>query len=545
MFRYILIVVFAFLLFHVSSAQDLSKYNGAWKGEFSHSEFYFFYHITPIDASGYTFSLFNKGKQIVQEDFKVNTFGAFSFSINDDKQKIWGTISEKETSIFLQSGFLVFHQSLALKDGKFQGKWKLFNLEHLKNQAFYLSVVNASKDGYEAYAYLGDNRFSGFWCGNFKREKNTLHFTDAKTGVTFIGILEEDVFRLRMWFGKAEIAQLQLQRTVADRKIGFEDWKEAFVYAEDETLKQLELNILNGNIANTNSILVTRKGEVLYEQYFNGFDATSYHDQRSAAKSVGSTLIGILQQEGILKSIEQSIYDFLPPALAYTKTKEKEAISIKSLLTMSSGLDAIDFGINRNSVASEGNYQSSANWTKTVLEAPMINKPFTVAYYGGGNAHLLGVAYANSVTHPYQFMHEQLFRPLGITEYIIQTDDEGRPYFGGGMHFTTRDMIKYGQMYLEGGNLILSQEWVEQSFKKYFKLENVADKNEYGFLFWHRDYQFNGQTHASIEARGNGGQYIFIIPELELVAAITSSNFSNIQQPEMIMENYLLPFVLK
>ena len=103
---------------------------------------------------------------------------------------------------------------------------------------------------------------------------------------------------------------------------------------------------------------------------------------------------------------------------------------------MSSGLDAFDFGLNRRSVASEDSYQSSGNWTQTILNAPMINEPFKVALYGGANPHLLGVAFTNSVSKPYLYMHKMVFEPLGFKHYIVQTDDDGRLYFGGGMHFS-------------------------------------------------------------------------------------------------------------
>ncbi|MEM6299832.1 MAG: serine hydrolase [Bacteroidota bacterium] len=543
MLNKIIFIIFILSGWHDSHAQDLSPYNVAWKGELAHSELYFLYELTQVDGKEYTFSLSYRGEQLTKKTFRVDEAEAFSFSIGE-QQKIWGTLSENEASLFLKSGFLVFHQTLKPQNGAFRGKWKLFNVEKLANHNFYLSVVDANKDSYQAYAYLGDNRFSGFWCGDFKRKGKELYFMDAKTGISFRGRLETDSIQLHTFFGDARIAKITLRREEADWEMGFERWKETFTYTKNQTLRELEDEILEGEIVGVNSILVSRDGKTLYEQYFNGFDSASYHDQRSATKSVAGTMMGILNKEDILKSTNQSIYELLPENLVYTKTEEKASISIKSLLTMSSGLDAIDFGSRRNSVASEENYQTSSNWTKTILEAPMINKPFEVAYYGGANPHLLGVAYTNMVTQPYRFMHEKLFKPLGIEEYIIQTDDEDRPYFGGGMHFTTRDMIKYGQMYLEGGGSVLSPDWVAQSFKKYFKLKNVPDRNDYGFLFWHRNYQYKEKTYASIEARGNGGQYIFIIPALELVVAITSNNFRNIQQPEVIMENYLLPFIL-
>ena len=198
---------------------------------------------------------------------------------------------------------------------------------------------------------------------------------------------------------------------------------------------------------------------------------------------------------------------------------------------MSSGLDADDYTNRRTSSASEGGIKHT-NWTKTIISAPMMNEPNTQAIYGSANPYLLGVAMDSVVSEPLAiFIDMNLFEKLGITNYIIQTDNIGNPYFGGGMYLTPRDMMKFGQLYLQQGiwenEQILSKEWVINSFENYRNLENVPEKNGYGYLWWHNTYEANGKLIESIEARGNGGQYIFVIPKLETVVVITSANFRN------------------
>ncbi|WP_166664783.1 serine hydrolase domain-containing protein [Pedobacter metabolipauper] len=115
------------------------------------------------------------------------------------------------------------------------------------------------------------------------------------------------------------------------------------------------------------------------------------------------------------------------------------------------------------------------------------------------------------------------------------------------MHLRPRDLLKFGLLYAEGGQWknrqIISKNWIDASFKKYLILENHSKKNEYGFLWWHYHYLVNGKTTNSIEARGAGGQYVFIVPQYQLVVLVTSANFRNrrVWQPEKIMENYILP----
>ena len=139
---------------------------------------------------------------------------------------------------------------------------------------------------------------------------------------------------------------------------------------------------------------------------------------------------------------------------------------------------------------------------------------------------------------------------MGITNYRIQTDNKDQPYLGGGWYFTPRDLLKFGQLYLNQGKwkgkALLSASWIKKSMAKHTVLENAADKNDYGFLFYHKTYEVNGLKIASVEGRGSGGQYLFMIPQLQLVAVITSGNYRNgkVFQPERIMEKYILPAVL-
>ncbi|MEO8210650.1 MAG: serine hydrolase, partial [bacterium] len=267
-----------------------------------------------------------------------------------------------------------------------------------------------------------------------------------------------------------------------------------------------------------------------------------------------SAITGIAIDKGILKSTDEKVFELLPQQYrnAQNSDKRKALMNIADLLTMSSGLDAIDFGIDTNSIASEDNYQSSKDWIKTIVEAPMVNEPGTHANYGSANPYLLGVALNEIIKDPLElFIDNNLFSPLGISNYIIPTDCFDHPYFAGGMMMTSRDMLKFGQLYLDKGNwkgnVIVSSDWVDRSFKKYRVLENTTKKNEYGYLWWHQNYKVGADTIQSIEARGAGGQYIFVIPKYNLVAVITSGNFRNgrVWQPEKVMENYILPALIQ
>ena len=88
-------------------------------------------------------------------------------------------------------------------------------------------------------------------------------------------------------------------------------------------------------------------------------------------------------------------------------------------------------------------------------------------------------------------------------------------------------MAKYGQMYLDGGEWegrpVLDPSWIEESWQKYGRLRPLErNGHQYGYLWWHHVYEIGGQSVATLEARGNGGQYIFVVPSLDLVVVIKS-----------------------
>ena len=422
-------------------------------------------------------------------------------------------------------------------------------IDQLKSQNFYLSVENGQGETYEAYPFWGDNRFTGTWCTNFQKEKDQITFVDFKTGLNFKGKLLPKNIQLGIYLGKYSIAEIELSKSTAE-------WEFGGFHAEKDDLTTeftaLEDSIAQGVLSNVHAVLISKKGKLVYERYFDGYNSHIPHDMRSASKSISSAIAGIANDQSLYKSVKQSIFDFLPEQYQSFKDSATRKIDLESLLTMSSGLDADDYTRTRKSLAAEHNYQPTADWTTTVLQAPMINAPNTEANYGSANPFLLGVAMTEIVDEPLEFfMDEYLFKKLNISNYIIQTDITSAPYFGGGIYLRPKDMLKFGELYLNKGKWkskrILSKKWVASSFKKYRPLANVPDKNEYGYLWWHNTYQVAGKSIQTIEARGAGGQYIFVIPALEIVAVITSGNYRNgkTQQPEMILEKMLLPTLLK
>jgi CubicO group peptidase (beta-lactamase class C family) len=311
--------------------------------------------------------------------------------------------------------------------------------------------------------------------------------------------------------------------------------------------------VTSGEFPSTHAILIARAGKLVFEQYFYGYDRDTPHDMRSASKSITSALVGIAIDKGLIGGSGAPALAYLPQYREYANwSAAKARIRIRDLLTMSSGLDANDS--DRNSVASEDRYQyqtGQPDWIKLALDAPMVAEPGAHHVYGSANPMILGGILASVTGDRVEWFAEtNLFAPLGIDDYRIFLDPAGVPYMGGGMHLRPRDMLKFGQMYLDHGRWlgrrVLSDSWVRESFGMYGRLEPLArNGNEYGYLWWHEVYDAGGQPVASVEARGHGGQYIFVVPGLDTVVVITSGNYGGglemTRQPQHIFRRYLLP----
>jgi len=562
------LILFCLLLpFSIASQLKIQDYEGQWEGNLPNKNtFNFNVNIEGLGNNTYRFNLSNtlfSFDKIVQSTSKKH----LQFNLYEGV-RFTGDINKSNTKIsgFINSGIYLYHVKLVKTTANnFKGTWNAFLLNELLSTALFLSIENVAGEKFDAYPFFGDKRFAGTWCMNSQRVKNVITFQDVRTGLSFKGKLLSDSIVLSIMIANNTIATTVLTRSKKDwvfkdlsartnktsSPLQIDDGWEVAAVKKASLLKQMEADILAKKLIKTHSVLIAQKGKLIYEKYFSGYTINTTHDQRSASKSISSALIGIAIDNKIIKNDNALLYSYIPTEFQYTKQGTKSVIKIKDLLSMSSGIDAVDFGTKRTSLASEPNYQNSQNWLKTVLEAPMIHQPGTVANYGSANPYLLGVALNSVVSGPLElFIDHALLNPLGISNYVIQKDMTNTPYFGGGMYLTPRDMLKFGQLYLNNGKWkgrqIISKEWVKKSFKNYRELQNTTDKNGYGYLWWHHTYKIHKKEIKSIEARGAGGQYIFVIPSLDVVVVLTSGNYKNgkFQQPEKILEQYILPTLL-
>ena len=262
------------------------------------------------------------------------------------------------------------------------------------------------------------------------------------------------------------------------------------------------------------SLIVSWRGHVLVERYFNGARPTRSANIKSASKSIISALVGIAIDRKLLSGVRQPIGPFFPE-LASPSEAAKRAITIEDLLTMRAGLETTS---NRN----YGAWVQSRNWVRFVLTRDLIEPPGVQMEYSTGSTHLLSAILTKATrTSTWQFAQDTLARPLGFSLAPWTRDPQGI-YFGGNeMVMTPKQMLAIGELYRSKGRLgdkqIIPEGWVRESLRP--RTRSPRNDQGYGYGWWSREFA----GYETFFAWGYGGQYLFIVPELEVVAVTTSS----------------------
>jgi CubicO group peptidase (beta-lactamase class C family) len=283
------------------------------------------------------------------------------------------------------------------------------------------------------------------------------------------------------------------------------------------------------------SVLVLRHGYLVFEEYYQGFHQDSLHNVWSVAKGFTSALIGIALGEGYLKGLDLKLMSFLPEYRTAAVDPRTEEITLRHLLTMTSGLDCPDGPIFGQAVESD-------DTVRFVLEQPMMDEPGKVFSYSSGCAHLLSAVLTRSTNMTMLELAEvYLFRLLGISARGW-VEHQGYTLGGHGLSLRTRDLAKFGYLYLNQG------EWEgKQVVPSEFVRESTQEHNQggppgnvgYGYLWWVTEIK----GHPVYLAGGWGGQFVHILPDLDVVVAITSDFDRHHPENKDIVYELVIPAV--
>ncbi|MEN2768894.1 serine hydrolase domain-containing protein [Ornithinibacillus xuwenensis] len=317
---------------------------------------------------------------------------------------------------------------------------------------------------------------------------------------------------------------------------------------DSRKLADLE-SVIQSDYSNINGIVLVKNGFIAYERYFNGHRAASMHHVASVTKSILSALIGIAINKGFIKHVNQKVLEFFPEYVSDSDQRQKEAITIRHLLTMTAPYPFNDWQEPLDQLCMQ------PDWITYTLDMLGENGTIGDFKYSTAGAHLLSAIITRSTgKSAREFANEYLFKPIGMNEipdfemesYGFEDlfgenikgwvkDPHNHNTGGWGLTLTTRDMARFGHLYLNNGlwehNQVIPKSWIIES--------TANNPNHYGYLWWIYEDAFI----SAYAAIGDGGNMICCIPEKDFVIAIASEFMINPPDRWQLIKEHIIPAV--
>jgi CubicO group peptidase (beta-lactamase class C family) len=306
----------------------------------------------------------------------------------------------------------------------------------------------------------------------------------------------------------------------------------------DSDLLAQMLEEISASQTRIHSVLVVRNGYMVAEAYFHPYTRDTKMHIQSITKSVVGALVGVAVKQGYIKSVDENVLSFFPQRMYHNPGKNKAAIQLKHLLSMSSGFPCQEFTDSGQSM------ESTASWIQYMLDLPVDTPPGKTFGYCDGNPHLLSVIIEKTTgLNTRECANRELFEPLGIPaveEADWWMDPQGFSNGGYGLFLRPADLAKFALLYLNDGEWdgqqILPEEWVADSTTQYVQ---KPEGPGYGYLW--TVYPESDRY----SALGLAGQQIHVYPEQDLIVVVTAELETFIEAPEIerMLNEFILPAV--
>ncbi len=275
------------------------------------------------------------------------------------------------------------------------------------------------------------------------------------------------------------------------------------------------------------AVVVARNGRVTAERYFGDARPHELHDVRSAGKSITSLLVGAAVDRGAISGVDDQVGCYWPRA----RGTAVGDVRIDQLLTMRSGLAAWDE--DPTSPGNEDRLDEASDPVSFMLTVPREQPPGTLYRYNSLTAHLAGRLVEQATGQDLEsFASDVLFEPLGVRRWQWARDVSGHVKGQGSLSLTARDLARIGEMVRNcgvfDGKRVMSAWWIEQSTRARVSIADVDPYADgYGYFWYAKQFRAGGADVRVTFASGNGGNKIYVVPELGLVVAMTSSAYGH------------------
>ena len=383
--------------------------------------------------------------------------------------------------------------------------------------------------------------------GTYRRESNSIHgnWTDdghKKHPVTFKPVNPDTLTGLR-----PKTTNVLTWMNPPERKDGLKTCQTSEHKIGTSLLDSLSLSIMRERYPDIHSLLIAQDNCLFFEDYFYGWKPNDIWLIQSATKSFTSALTGIALSKNEIKNLDESICRYLTAYKDKACNAQNRNITLRQLLTMTTGLDwnelEFDYYDERNSNNQCGKvpdpFDCVLSRNKTASDQPQFS-------YNSMNHLMMNMVLKKSKSMKNEIeLKQRLLKPLDIAD--VRAGDES---FGviGDIAMSPRSMLKFGLLYLNNGmwngESVIPSSWVKESTTTHISLGNGEG---YGYFWWTKKFTVNNEQIDSYYAWGYGGQYIFVVPSLKLVVAMTASNWVMDEKKYAfeMMQKFILPATMR
>lgn len=317
---------------------------------------------------------------------------------------------------------------------------------------------------------------------------------------------------------------------------------------------RLDDALRSGQLDGLHAVVASRGGRTLLEHYGAGADFTwgnpvgvvefgpgTLHDMRSVTKSVTALLYGIALGDGLVPAPQEPLLPQFPhyPDLAADPSRAR--LTVEHALTMSLGLEWREDLPYDSPANAEIAMELAPDRYRYILERPVVEPPGTRWAYCGGATALLGRLIADGTGQSLpEYGQAKLFDPLGISRYEWMAGEDGVASAASGLRLVPHDLLRLGELVLrEGvwdGRRLVPADWIRTMLQP--RLSTDWD-GRYGYQW----YVESVADHRVVAAMGNGGQRLYVLPDLDLAVAVTAGNYDDPDQwrtPLALLEQVIL-----
>lgn len=299
-----------------------------------------------------------------------------------------------------------------------------------------------------------------------------------------------------------------------------------------EAINALDDTISNFGQRDYRALMVIKDQKIVLEYYYNTFWRTHLHDIRSAGKSITAIMLGAAIQDGLVQNLDQDVYSFFSKEKYPDLHEDYKQVKLIHLLNMVSGLDADSD--NSNTPGNAGQWLGRDEWVSYLLSIPLANQPGERWVYADINAVLIGaIIEEKSGMSLRDYAKEKVFDPLGIKEFYWYTNAANQTGGAGNLYFSSLDFAKLGLLVANKGK------WGNEQIADYDYMSRLLTENSpaigdynpladgYGMLWYRSTRKFGTKEVSYLWASGNGGNHLIVIPEENMVIAMTSAAYGN------------------